>query len=72
MKDPKDAIRDLENACNIRPKEALHRNGSCDWQLTTGMWSFVWNTMNNAREVITYLLRERDSLLELLSENGGQ
>lgn len=70
MKDPKDVIRDLKNACDVKPRAAIHRDGTCDWQLTTGMWSFVWNTMHSAGEVIEYLLNERDSLLDLLDNDG--
>ena len=71
MKDPKDAIRDLQNACKIKPQVNYHLDGSCDYSLTTGQWGFVWRTMGAARDVIEYLLKERDSLLDLLENNDG-
>ena len=66
MKDPKDVLRDLKNACRIRPKGVIHADGSCDWYLAGDAWGCVWRAMNSAGEVIEYLLRERDSLMDLL------
>ena len=70
MKDPKDMVRDLKNACDISPRVTYLRDGSSERFLPADMWGIIWHTMNDAREVIEYLLHERDSLLELLEENG--
>lgn len=67
MRDPKAVIRDLENACGISPRVTYLRDGSSERFLPADMWGVVWHAMNDAREVIEYLLQERDSLLELLN-----
>lgn len=72
MRDPKDAIRGLKNACDIHPRVTYLRDGSSERFLPGEMWGIVWNTMNDAREVIEYLLKERDSLLDLLDNDGGE
>ena len=72
MKDPKDTIRDLKNAGKIRPRVNYHRDGTSDYSLTTGQWGFVWRTMGAARDVIEYLLKERDSLLDLLEAQNAE
>ena len=70
MKDPKDMVRDLRNVYEIKFRMQLHANGESEYACSPGILRHVKETCWNAAEVIEYLLRERDSLLDLLENNG--
>ena len=70
MKDPKDTVRDLRNVYDIRFRMQLHANGESEYACSPGILRHVKETCRNAAEVIEYLLKERDSLLDLLEVEG--
>ena len=70
MKDPKDAARDLRNIYDMKFKMQLHANGQSDYSCSPGMLRHVKEACLEAAEVIENLLLERDSLLDLLDNDG--
>lgn len=71
MKDPKALIKDLDYIyLDMRFKLNVHSDGSSDYSCTPSMLRQVKETANEAARVIENLLLERDSLLDLLEENG--
>ncbi len=72
MKDPKDAARDLRNVYDMPFKMQLHANGQSDYSCSMGMLRKIKETCLDAAAVIENLLLERDSLLDLLDNNGGK
>lgn len=72
MKDPKDAARDLRNIYEMPFKMQLHANGQSDYSCSFGMLRQIKETCIEAAAVIENLLLERDSLLDLLDNDGGE
>ena len=62
MKDPKDAARDLRNIYDMKS----------DYSCSPSMLRHIKEACLEAAEVIENLLLERDSLLDLLDNDGGQ
>ena len=71
MKEPKDAARDLRNIYDMPFKMQLHANGQSDYSCSPSMLRQIKETCIEAAEVIENLLLERDSLLDLLENDGG-
>ena len=72
MKDPKDAARDLRNIYDMRFKMQLHANGQSDYSCSPSMLRHIKEACLEAAEVIENLLLERDSLLDLLDNDGRE
>ena len=71
MKDPKALIKDLDYIYLDMPfRLDVHRDGSSEYSCTLTMLRQVKETCKEAGDVIRNLLLERDSLLDLLEENG--
>lgn len=72
MKDPKDAARDLRNIYDMKFKMQLHANGQTDYTCSPGMLRHMKETCLEAAEAIENLMLERDSLLDLLDNDGRE
>jgi len=70
MKDPKQMAKELRKIYDIQFRLQIHANGESEYACSPGILRHVKETCRNAAEVIEYLLKERDSLLDLLEDNG--
>lgn len=70
MKDPKQAARELRQIYDIKFRLQLHANGESEFACSPGILRHVKETCMEAAAVIDYLIQERDSLLDILENNG--
>ena len=68
MKDPRSVVRDLREVYRMRFRMDLTRYGEAEYSCTIGMLSFMKDSVKEAAETIEYLLNDRESLLEQLTE----
>lgn len=70
MKDPKQMAKELRKIYDIRFRLQIHANGESEFACSPGILRHVKETCMDAASVIDYLIQERDSLLDILENNG--
>lgn len=71
MKDCQSVIRDLQAVQSIRPVPDYHlfyEKGVMHYAATLNQWDLIRRTAEEAEQAITALLRDRESLLDQLTE----
>ena len=71
VRDSKSVLTDLKNVLYMPFKYETHLDGSGDYRCTMDMLRQIKKTVEDAKDLIEYLIRERDSLLDLLEDSHG-
>lgn len=71
VRDSKSVLTDLKNVLYMPFKYETHLDGSGDYRCTMDMLRQVKKVIQDAIDLIEYLIRERDSLMDLLEDNNG-
>lgn len=71
MRDAQSVLTDLKNILYMPFRWVTHRDGSGEYCCTLDMLRQVKKVIKDAMDLIEYLIRERDNLLDLLEDQDG-